>query len=387
MDSSRAARTLWALLAAGLVLRVFAAFHWYGGRFDIDSYELVYNALRDDPFGVYRIADLDQFPLARWPYPPLLFPWIYLAGSSGLEFHGVIQLAAIAGDLGLAYVVYRFLPGTERRRLAGAALIALGPAFIGVSGYHGHFDSLAILPAVLAVALFTRERFERSGVLVGVGAALKSVPGLTLLALLPSARTLREGLQLIVPALAIPALLFLPFAIAEPTAVKEALRYGGVPGVGGISLLVQPDLASNWIAGAANPLSGASEALLDARSFLALASVVGLGLFLLRTRPAPVKAAAFLWVAFLALTPNYVLHYAIWALPFLILAGHLRLALWIQLVSAIPQALLYSAPHADGALIDLYRLMMLVLWMTWVGAALHLGRKLVVERQPIASMR
>src|SRR3712207_1723439 len=108
---------------------------------------------------------------------------------------------------------------TERTRLAAVALVALGPSFWIVSGYHGHIDSLAILSAVLIVWLWDRwppgmRRALTCGGLVGLGIATKVVPGLVLVALLPWVRSRREALALVAPAALIPLVAFVPFLVA-----------------------------------------------------------------------------------------------------------------------------------------------------------------------------
>jgi hypothetical protein len=49
----------------------------------------------------------------------------------------------------------------------------LGPSFIDISGYHGQIDSVAILPAVLALMVWERRpqptRSVRAGLLIGLG--------------------------------------------------------------------------------------------------------------------------------------------------------------------------------------------------------------------------
>jgi len=141
-----------------------------------------------------------------------------LARRPSLEF--TIRLAPIAANLGIAFVVQDFLGqrGAERStRLAGAALVAPGPSFLVVSGYHGQFDAVAFLPAVLALTLWERDLPRRAlwaGLLIGLGGALKTVPLLLLVALLPSVRTRREA-AVLVGAAALPVLAALaPFAIA-----------------------------------------------------------------------------------------------------------------------------------------------------------------------------
>ena len=132
--------------------------------------------------------------------------------------------------------------------------MALGPTFGMVSGYHGQFDSVAILPAV--VALYLWERLETpsrglvAGGLVGLGGIFKTVPLVMLVALLPTVRSWREAGWLLGSAAAVLVVASLPFLVATRATYEAAVRdYHGFPGVGGLSLVVQPDLAGAWLGG------------------------------------------------------------------------------------------------------------------------------------------
>ncbi len=215
---------LGAILALGGFAGVLIALLSPGGdEFDMSSFRQVLSALgQHGPLGVYDA--LPHVGDVRWPYPPVYFPWVYasgvLASHGGPSLELTIRLAPIAANLGIAFVVQDFLGrrGAERStRLAGAALVAPGPSFLVVSGYHGQFDAVAFLPAVLALTLWERDLPRRAlwaGLLIGLGGALKTVPLLLLVALLPSVRTRREA-AVLVGAAALPVLAALaPFAIA-----------------------------------------------------------------------------------------------------------------------------------------------------------------------------
>src|SRR5207248_4644933 len=121
-----------------------------------------------------------------------------------------------------------------------------------ISAFHGQIDSVAILPAVAALSLWDRRPADGAapiacGLLLGIGGALKTVPLLVLFALLPSARSRWEGAKLTGAALVLPVLSLVPFAASDFSATFKALRYRGLPGIGGLSLVVQPRLARAWI--------------------------------------------------------------------------------------------------------------------------------------------
>jgi hypothetical protein len=366
------------VLAAGAAARVALAFSTYGVSFDIDSFRLVDDALGEDPLGLYGSVngDPDRLEQARWPYPPGFLPFIPLAVGAGdltgLPFHGWIQLPAIAADLAIAVLVQAFLGlrgAAAPTRLAAAALVALGPAFIAVSGYHGQIDSVAILPAVAALYLWERpgirSRALVCGALIGLGAAVKTVPIVMVLALLPSVRSRREGAVLMAAAIAVPLVALAPFLIADFGSVRESLRYRGAPGVGGLSLLLQPSLSSFWIQGELVDLSPTTTFLYDHASQITLAGVALAAGFLLWRRVPAAPAALVIWVTVLAFAPNFFFQYGIWVLPFLIMAGHMLAAAVVQVLLVVPAVIAYAAPWDAGWLSPAYVALMAALLLAW----------------------
>jgi hypothetical protein len=383
-------RILWALVGAGLIARVAVAFATYGHQFDVDSYALVRDALAADPLRIYGAVSFDLgggVEQLRWPYPPAFFAWIALAGTLdgplGLPFHGLIQLPAILADAAIAVLVYAFLRwrgADERLCLLAAGAVALGPIFAVVSGYHGQLDAVAIAPAVAALVVWElapRRRALAAGLLIGLGAAVKTVPLLLVLALLPAARDRREALTLIIAAVAIPALLLAPFLAADPDGASAVLGYNGVPGVAGFSLVLQPSLAADWLTGAPPALSPASDWLFDLGGIPSLAALALLGLFLLRYRPSPVEGAVLVWLTVYAFSPNLFIHYAVWILPFLLLAGYVRAAIAVQAALLIPAICVYAIPWSSRDVALLYAPIVIGLWVASLAGLVVLVRRII----------
>lgn len=368
----RARRALWSLIAAGTVLRLIVAFTTRGVGFDIDSYELVRNALGDHPLHVYSLVNTTNFP--HWPYPPGFFPWIgvskYAADLTGLRFDGFIQVAPIAADAALAWIVQEFLGqrgAGDRTRILAAALVAVGPQFALVSGYHGQLDALCILPAVLGFWVWTRSQASQraliAGLLIGAGGSIKIPALLLVLALLPSARSLKEGVTLALTAGAVPLLLLSPWLLVDPHGTLSALRSNnGLPGFGGISLLVQPGLAAFWLRTEPSvPLTSASEALLSASALISIGALLATGALMLWRGTPALHAAVLLWVTVYAFGVNAGLTYLLWGLPFFLLAGRLWLAVAVQAAALVPTVLLYGVGSRDVPLERIYVPIMLAM--------------------------
>ena len=373
-------RAVAALVAAGTVVRLVLAFAGYGVRFDIESLAIVADVLRDGPGGLYELG-------ARWPYPPGFTPLAALcdavADATGLPFHGVIHLPAIAADAVLAFVVAAGLRATgvgDRVVVAAGGLVALGPIFVLISGHHGQIDSVAILPAALALVLWERDVRRRAlvaGLLIGAGAAVKTVPIFMVLALLPAARDRREALTLAGAALAVPLLALAPWLLRDAGETIEALRANrGVGGLGGLSTFLQPDLTRYWVEFTDPPAPNAAvERMSDLQPMLVGAAVAAASVVAWRTRARPAQAATLIWLAVWAANVNFAFQYLIWGLPFLLLAGHLRGAAAVQVAAIVPALILYARP-APETFAPVYVVAQSLLYAALVTAALMYARSL-----------
>jgi hypothetical protein len=385
-------RNLWIIVGAGLAIRLVLAVAFHG-TFHIEIEATAARGVRSwDWHAVYESG----LAFKSWTYPPVFLGWLagasWISDLSGLSFHGLAKLGPSLADVGLALVVYAYLGwrGTgERSRLAGATLIMLGPSFIATSGYHGQIDSVAILPAALALMLWERRprstRAVEAGLLIGLGAAVKTVPLLLVIPLLASARSWREGIKLVGAAGAVPAVALAPLWVAGID-LHRVISYTGVPGWGGLSLVVDPGLGWHWMTASARlfpPYSGATRALQDASSWITLLVLIVYSGFVLRYRPAPIDAAVLLWLGIYAFSPNFFLNYLVWGLPFFIMAGYLAQVAVLQAVLVVPTVAYYLTLSAGApATFDgiAYVPIMIGLWVFWVVATLGVAARIVRRR-------
>lgn len=380
-----------ALIALGAVIRLVTAAVSYGDGFDMESYRIVGDALRDGtPFDTYdQISDGD---FTRAPYAPGYWPVVavvaWLEDRFGLALDFVIQLVPIAADCALAFLVWRYLGERgmgDRSRLIAAGLVALGPSIAFVSAYHGHFDAVAILPAVAALILWERPSFRRralaAGLLIGLGAAIKTMPLLMLLALLPTARSLREALVLCTAAVAVPVLMLLPFALSAPSGIGLIVTYEGVGGFGGISLLAQPELADIFIRGTEiDGFNGATSFLLDFGSWLLLAALGALGLLMLRRRTPAHQAAVAVWLTVYVLGYGFAHHYLVWGVPFFLMAGYLWQTALLQAALLVPRVIFAAVPFGHVGWTVLYATLMVLVWLGMLVALAGVTRRIAAGR-------
>ncbi len=382
---------LWIIGGVGLAFRLFLAFHWFGNG-DILTFSLVAERTEHHPLHTYG----GNIGGAYWPYPPGYLLWLVaalkLSRHTGLAFQGLVQVAPILADLGIAIGVYLYLGwrgASERTRLTGFALVELGPVFIAISGYHGQLDPVATLAGLLGVLVWERAREPRrapaAGLLLGIGGVLKTVPMLLLLPILISARSARERVILAGTAVGVAAIACLPFLVAEPGGFKKGLTYTGVPGRGGLSVLLDPGFATDRRFSVRLALAGHPNALADWVSRtsgpITLAVLIVLAWFLYRYRPSVIDSIVLLWLTIFAFSPNFLLQYLVWALPYFIMAGFLWQTALLQLAVIPALVITYLDSGVYGrAGADAYVVMMIALWVFWAVALVTLIQRLIRQR-------
>jgi uncharacterized membrane protein len=223
-----------------------------------------------------------------------------------------------------------------------------------------------------------------AGALIGVGGLLKTVPLVVVLALLPWARSHRERALLVGSAGAVFTLGLLPFAIADAGGLSRALDYSGVPGVGGISLVAQPNLARAWMNEAPVLPSEITLALIDYGSVIPAIALAAVALFLLRMRPEPVVGASLVFLALWAFGVNFFLQYVVWGFPFLLAAGYVREVALAQLLMLPALVLVYLRPWESSTAAWVYAPASIALWVASVAGFWLLGRRIAAAPRAAA---
>ena len=366
------AERLWlaGLLAGGLAVRLVWGFATRGLEFDMLSYETLAHGLVTLPRHVYEPG----IPAHGWPYPTGYFPYIWLGAkvhsATGFPISSWVNIAPSLSDCGIAALVYAYLRRTGTTafaRLAAVALVMAGPVFLVISGYHGQQDSVATVFAVAAVVVWTHPRVARralwAGLLLGIGASVKTVPILMLLALLPSARSRREALTLVGIAVAVPFVLLLPWLATTPHDVVRNLRYQGGPSFGGLTLVLQPAAAAGWLVEFFHPQNAAVHFVMSAGVLFNGVLVLAVGALLYVRRTEPVRAAVVIWLVVWAFGSGLFIQYFVWGIPFLLMDRRLRLVAGGQLLLLGPIAIFYFGPWRERASVTVFAILMILVWI------------------------
>lgn len=338
-------RPVFVVLAIGVVARLILDFAT-GSNGDIDHGGQIAAILIHHPLSAYS----DQ-RVAVYPYPPGYFGVLALtkwfSDGTGIAFHTLERLPIIAADIATAWVVARWLAGrgeSVRRCVLGTSLIALNPLSAVISGIHGQLDPVPTFLAVAALSAWTRmpagRRAYVAGTLLGVAAAVKPAPAVIIVALLVVCQSVREAAKLVLPFVVILGGVLAPWLIASWTATTTWLRYQGLPGIGGLSLVAQPRLATLWLAGATPHPNAALHHLerhADAVTLIALA--IATAVVALR-RPKPEVGALLMLLPLYVLGVNLSVHYTVWVLPLLVMAVP-RAAAVVAAVMLIPGTFVY----------------------------------------------
>ena len=213
---------------------------------DVERYQRVGRHLLDVSWNPYETKRL-------YPYPP---PWTLAeAGAEWLARRGVgsfsidVKLPALLADL--LIVTALVAAGRAGRAPPAAAWIyAVHPVSLLITGAHGQFDAIALLFVLLALSALARGRRDASALSLAAAIGTKSFPVLLLPFLaLAGQSTWPRAARYALLALAPVALLLVPFAIADPAALRrELFAYSGIADFGwtglvrGLSWLTTGDL-------------------------------------------------------------------------------------------------------------------------------------------------
>jgi len=216
-----------------------------------------------------------------------------------------------------------------------------------------------------------------AGVFFGIAISIKTVVAVIVIAFAFAAGTLRRTALFVVSACIVPLIALLPYVLISETTVRNAMSYRGIPGVGGLSLVVQPELVDFWLLGLKPPVTDLQASLYRGVPKLVLLGVLITTLVALRKRPEPVLGAVLLLLAGYAVGVNFSLHYLIWVIPMIVLAGYWRLAVALQIALLLPVIAIYvplandtlatvDAPWPAWAVHGVYVPYMILLWVLGV---------------------
>jgi hypothetical protein len=310
-------RILAAAAVAAFLLKVWLAATTFGTN-DVRTFELMLDKL--DTAGVealYREGTAVRVDgrtvVTRMNHPPfsltLLCAWGGLRTITGLPLGFWLRLTCALADALSLWMVWR-MAGMDGENRLSLVVLALAPAGIVISGFHGNTDPIMIALVVLAVYLIEkRESGWLAGAAFALACSVKVWPLVLAPAFLLSAGTARRRVAFCASFAMAGAAAAMPWFLPAPALILERVfGYGSFAGWWGIPYL----------------LPAASYALKPVVFVCAL----GLAVFMHRRVRSLFAQCAILTFVFLFLTPGFGPQYLAWVIPWTVAAGWRRAAMF-----------------------------------------------------------
>ena len=304
------------MLAVALVVAAlkFCIASSTSGTNDVYNFQAFANQIRQlGPIGIYG----HRLVIGKQIYPPYNHPpligWLLVGinhlTDAGLSFRFLIRAPAVLADIVTSMLVFELvrMQRTVRDATIAGIAIALCPALIIVSGFHGNTDPVFVMFATLSMFLLVRDRSAAlAGLSFGVAISVKIVPVVVLpVLLLTAARSGRRRLvEFVAGGGAVFVLLWVPVLLRRFTEFdKNVIGFRGY----NKPLWGLPEFAS---------LAGVSNHWLVAGSGPILMLVLSAGLPLLvawRRPDAAIRAFGLALVLVMLLSTATGTRYLVWA--------------------------------------------------------------------------
>ena len=241
----------------------------------------------------------------------------WLSQATSLPFPFWLRAPGIAADLGSLLLVWRILEASGRRFSPWTLLfIAIAPASIMISGFHGNTDPVMILFLLLSIYLIeVHRRVGLGGVAMGLSVCVKTVPLLFVPVVLLHLRGWRQRAAFVLSAASAGFLLSLPYAVEVPSAILSRIfGYSSIYGQWGVTRLLQLDGV---------PLQPLDDLARTLAPYLVPVAIPALSLLLRWRYPCRTLFwhAGAVGLATLAIAPGFGVQYLAWAIPWTAVAS------------------------------------------------------------------
>ena len=311
-------RLLFVAAAVAFLLKAAIAATSYGTN-DVQTFEQMLQTLQERGArtlyleGTDIVLDGRVVGRMQMNHPPgvlaMLRFWGALRDVTGLRLGFWLRISCALADLLTLWALYRLF-GPASDRWISIILVALAPASIMISGFHGNTDPIMIAFVVLAVYLLEKQDAPwGAGAAFGLACSIKMWPLVLVPAFLLSEGPLRRRASFVAAALAMALAVALPWHDAGFALMTgRVFRYGSLPGWWGVTYLVHGSQAAARIATVVCVLAAAAS--------------------MYRRVPSLFARCAVLTFLFLFLTPGFGPQYLAWAVPWTAAARWRSAAAW-----------------------------------------------------------
>ncbi len=372
-DSWKAA--IFSAAAIAFVFKILLAVNTYGTN-DVYAWE------RFALWGRYLGTDLYR---VAWDFnhPPFIIHALrflnWLADKSGVFFPFWLRLPAILADVGSLVILCRILaPRFQEPSIRWAILfVALSPALILVSGFHGQTDSVVIFFVLLSIWLTQKGTNDwAAGAAFGLGLSFKIFPVIVIPVMLFYRRNHRQRLAFLASMGIVIVLGSTPFLFQAPAdIIRKVFGYRSINEHWGLSYFI--DLKQ--------PIAWLKSDFREYGPWLLLALITAVSYWMNRSsrRPSLFSQTASVFFLFLAGASGFGVQYLAWLVPFTVASGALPAAAFLVTSGAflllvynywsqgVPWYLADSnrigdyQPHLDYFQIVCWLSVLLLLWAAW----------------------
>jgi hypothetical protein len=258
--------------------------------------------------------------------PPLNIPVIiamgWLADLTGLPFRFWLRLPCILADIGSFLLVWALLknhPGKAKSVVL--LMLAVCPASIMISGFHGNSDPVMIFFVLLSIYLLEKRKTALlSGLAFGLAVSVKVVPLIFVPAFIFYLSTLRARAIFLLAAAGVFFVGAMPYVLLDPQIIAmKVFGYSSYYGVWGWTRLLSSVLGQT---STSHP-TGLHATINIGGKVLLLLSIFALSFLMNRKkeRPSLFIQCGVVSFLFMALTPGFGIQYLSWCIPFVIALG------------------------------------------------------------------
>jgi hypothetical protein len=144
---------------------------------------------------------------------------------------------------------------------------------------------------------------------------------------------------------------------------------------------VQPGLSRVWLETGFEPIGDLTQWLVDSQTLIVVLCTAPFAALAWRRRMDPPEAATLLWLAFYVFASAFAFQYAVWGLPFALMAGWVRGVALLQAALLVPTLLIYSKPFDSGSEY-VYVPLMIGIWLALIAVLARLALSAAQAARP-----
>jgi hypothetical protein len=260
------------------------------------------------PIALYRDADL-------FIHPPFMIHvlrcWGWLESTTGVPLQFWLRLTAILADVASLLLTFKLLQRLNKATPSALLLLALAPASVMISGFHGNTDPVMICFVLLAVYLIEAGQSPwLAGFACGMSLNIKAAAVIFPLCFIMYLPDFKKRLQFAGGAILTVLIGSMPYIAQDPVLIVSRMgAYRSIYGHWGLSRFIGMMRTSLPLINMAFKTGG---------RFFVLAAILAAAFWMNRQRCKPplflqCGVVAFL---FLTLTPGFGVQYLSWLVPF-----------------------------------------------------------------------